>query len=64
MVGDGLHRRPVSEVYAKSRLIAGEAERENCAFVVFVSDSRLLGYLRARWGFQRYPPGYEGYIGG
>lgn len=117
---------PVSEVYAKSRLIAGEAERKNCAFVVFVSDSRLLGYvsgavnygkyvpyngvvydrrteiydfflhtpvsgnvlfvddgpgglefsvesfedqnlldyLRARWGFQRYPPGYEGYIGG
>ncbi|MBQ7167758.1 MAG: hypothetical protein IJR93_12535 [Treponema sp.] len=51
-------------MYAKSRLIAGEAERENCAFVVFVSDSKLLGYLRARWGFQRYPPGYEGYIGG
>ena len=115
---------PVSEVYGKSRLIAEEAKQENCTVVVFVSDSRLLGYasgavnygkyvpyngvvydrrteiydfflytpvrgnvlfvddspeglefstvrfegqnlldyLRTRWGFQRYPPGYEGYI--
>ena len=27
-------------------------------------EQNLLDYLRARWGFQRYPPGYEGYIGG